>query len=112
MAAVALFAIAFGSWVAPAAGPLAVPVALYVVAITVMATSSIGARFESYSIPFGAVLFVVSDAILATDRFRAAVPLRDYAVWCTYYAGQFLIATGSAKAAAARPPFSRTVSAG
>jgi uncharacterized membrane protein YhhN len=96
---VVLFAMVLGVWVAPAAGALAVPVALYVVAITVMAASSIAARFESHWIPIGAVLFVASDAILATDRFRNALPMRDYAVWCTYYAGQLLIARGSARAA-------------
>jgi uncharacterized membrane protein YhhN len=99
MGAVALFAVVLGAWVAPAAGALAIPVVLYVGAITMMAASSIGARFESHWIPAGAVLFVVSDAILATDRFRVALPMRDYAVWCFYYAGQFLIALGSAKVA-------------
>jgi uncharacterized membrane protein YhhN len=66
-----------------------------------MAESSIGARFESHWIPVGAVLFIVSDAILATDRFRMELPMRDYAVWGSYYAGQFLIALGSAGVAGA-----------
>jgi uncharacterized membrane protein YhhN len=89
------FALGFGGWIAPAAGPLEIPVVLYIAAITTMVVSSIAARFESNWVPVGAVLFLISDAVLATNRFRTAIPMRDYIVWCTYYAGQFLIAWGS-----------------
>lgn len=95
IACVLIFAVAFGGWIAPAAGALKIPVVLYIAAITAMVVSSIAARFRSNWIPAGAILFLVSDAVLATNRFRTTMPMRDYIVWCAYYAGQFLIAWGS-----------------
>lgn len=94
MAGVIAFTALFGGWLAPAAGALALPVACYIVAITAMVLSSLAGRFESNWVAIGAVLFLISDAILATDKFRAPLPMRDYSVWCSYYAGQFLIAVG------------------
>ncbi len=39
----------------------------------------------------GAILFLVSDSILALDKFRSPLPLRDLLVMSTYYAAQLLI---------------------
>ncbi|MBO6635506.1 MAG: hypothetical protein JJ937_13295, partial [Parvibaculum sp.] len=40
----------------------------------------------------GAVLFVISDSVIALDKFRAPVPYRGPIVWVTYYGGQALMA--------------------
>ena len=40
----------------------------------------------------GAVLFLISDSMLAIDRFRRPFRFRDAAVLSTYFAGQLLIA--------------------
>jgi hypothetical protein len=42
----------------------------------------------------GAVLFLISDSLLAIHKFKAPMPLRDYLVWSTYYLGQCGIALG------------------
>jgi uncharacterized membrane protein YhhN len=87
----AIYAVAFGYWLWPSLGALAVPVMLYVAAITAMAATSIrGGRL----VAAGAVLFLISDSLLAADRFKSPIPGRDYLVWLTYYAGQFMIAWG------------------
>jgi len=39
-------------------------------------------------------LFLISDSILAVNKFKTEVPLRDYLVWATYYAAQYAITTG------------------
>ena len=84
-------AVALGSWLAPGLGPLAAPVALYMFAITTMVVSATVSRFPS-GVFLGAVLFFVSDSVLALDKFKTHVPGRDWIVWSTYYFGQLLIA--------------------
>jgi uncharacterized membrane protein YhhN len=91
---VAAFSIALAAWLVPATGSLAIPVVLYVVALTAMVESSIIAEFPSKWVVIGALLFLISDAILAVNRFRSPVPARDYLVWSTYYFGQLGIALG------------------
>lgn len=82
----------------PAAGPgMRVPVALYAAAILAMLLAA--ATVPSPVIVAGAALFVVSDSLLATERFLLAAdsPGRrpvGAAVWVTYYLAQAAIALG------------------
>jgi uncharacterized membrane protein YhhN len=78
-------------WLWPVLGGMRLAVLCYFVAITLMVLSSF--RVGGWVLA-GALLFLLSDALLATHRFRQPVPLRDWLVWGTYYAGQFAIATG------------------
>ncbi len=90
-ALVIVYAIGFGAWLAPGLGGLAGPVLLYVAAITTMVVSAAFSRLP-VGVACGAVLFLVSDSILAADKFKFAVPGRDLLVWPTYYLGQLLMA--------------------
>ncbi len=92
--AVVAFSAALSVWIVPSVGTLAVPVVLYIGAITTMVSTAILARFEKPWVPVGAVLFLISDALLAIHRFKTPVPLRNYLVWTTYYLGQCGIALG------------------
>ncbi len=83
-----------GAWILPGVGSLMLPVALYLGAITVMVVSAILARSAQPWVMWGAVLFLVSDSLLAINKFKAPVPYRDYLVWATYYLGQYGIAVG------------------
>ena len=40
----------------------------------------------------GALVFVVSDSILAANKFVAPLPMAKYLIMVTYYSGQGLIA--------------------
>ena len=75
-------------WIVPAAGALAVPVVVYVCALTTMVSAAILARFRQPWVAVGAILFLISDALLAIHKFKTPVPLRNYLVWTTCYLGQ------------------------
>jgi alkenylglycerophosphocholine/alkenylglycerophosphoethanolamine hydrolase len=82
------------AWIVPSAGDLAVPVIVYVCALTTMVITAIAGRFEGPWVALGAVLFMISDSLLAINKFKTPLPLRDYLVTVTYYLGQWGIALG------------------
>lgn len=76
---------------------LRLPISVYVAAIVVMGLAAL--TTNSLPVIIGAALFMVSDGILATEKFlvAAATPawaMMRYAVWVTYYAAQLLITLG------------------
>jgi uncharacterized membrane protein YhhN len=96
MLAVVLFGVGMGTLMVRKAGALALPVAAYVLAISVM---GLGGLTLGGLVLLGAVLFMASDAILGSEKFLMAdtSPLRRFtspAVWVLYYAGQLLITLG------------------
>ena len=97
-ALVLLYSIAVSLWLLPALGNLMVPVAIYMCAITAMVLSAILARFPNHWVAVGAILFLVSDSLLAVNKFKTPVPYRDFLIWSTYYAGQYGIAIGFLRA--------------
>src|SRR5258708_31645669 len=100
--AVLVYSIAVSSWLLPSLGDLIVPVAIYMCAITAMVLSAILARFPNPWIAAGALLFLVSDSVLAVNKFKTPIPYRDLLVWSTYYLGQYSIAAGFLMASSAR----------
>jgi len=82
------------AWIVPSAGELAVPVVFYVCALTAMVSTALLARFKGGWVAAGAILFLISDSLLAINRFKTPLPLEDYLVWTTYYLGQCGIAVG------------------
>ncbi|MDM0049101.1 lysoplasmalogenase family protein [Variovorax sp. J22R115] len=76
---------------------LRVPVGIYVVVIACMAAQALGraAVFSDASarrVAVGACLFMLSDALLATNRFVSPLPVASLWVLASYYAAQWLIA--------------------
>lgn len=92
-AGAAMYAVLF-----PGLGPvLRVAVAAYVVVIATMAAQAIGRAAVlrdpgATAVAVGAAFFMVSDAILALNRFWQPLPLAPLWVLSTYYAAQLLIA--------------------
>ena len=82
---------------APKLGPMKLPVFVYIAAITLMAGFA-GGRFVDRGgtrplLAFvGAVLFLVSDSVLAYDRFAKKVPASRIIILGTYFPAQLLIA--------------------
>ena len=76
---------------------LQIPVLAYVVLITIMTIQAIGAAVQSEGTGLaiaaaGAILFLVSDSMLAINRFRVPFRSAQAMVLSTYWLGQWLIA--------------------
>jgi uncharacterized membrane protein YhhN len=73
---------------------LRMPVAAYVVALSAMAAQAAVAGWRDAPVLVaGGASFVVSDALLAADKFHAALPLAPLWILGTYWAAQWCIAT-------------------
>ncbi|MBZ5594596.1 MAG: lysoplasmalogenase [Acidobacteriia bacterium] len=94
LAAVVVYAVAVSIWIVPSTGSLKIPVTIYICAITAMTTTALRSQF-GWRVSAGALLFLTSDSLLAIAKFKSQIPARDYLVWGTYYAAQYLIATGA-----------------
>jgi sterol desaturase/sphingolipid hydroxylase (fatty acid hydroxylase superfamily)/uncharacterized membrane protein YhhN len=79
---------------------LRAPVAVYVLVISLMAAQAIGravampgepAKHLAWGVALGALLFMLSDSLLAINRFVTPLPLAELWVLASYYAAQFLI---------------------
>ncbi len=94
----ALFGIAMYAMLFRRVGPgLRVPVAAYVVAILAMGITAL--TTQAPLVIVGALLFVASDTLLATERFLLPAisthrTWMRYAVWGLYYAAQLSITMG------------------
>ncbi len=92
-----LFGLLMFFLLAPKLGPMKVPVFVYIAAITMMAGFA-AVRFidRGGTKPLfafaGAVLFLVSDSVLAYDRFARKVPGARIIILGTYFPAQLLIA--------------------
>lgn len=101
-AAVVMYAILF-----PHLGPvLKVAVAAYALVIATMAAQAIGRATvlrdpAAVGVAVGAGLFMLSDALLAINRFAQPLPLAQLWVLSTYYAAQVLIVRNARPAPAA-----------
>jgi uncharacterized membrane protein YhhN len=81
----------------PNLGRLRIPVLLYMLVIAVMAWHAVArslvvGQLGALLASIGAVLFVISDAALAFNRFRRPIPASPALILGTYFAGQWLIA--------------------
>ncbi|HCI28969.1 MAG TPA: lysoplasmalogenase [Fervidobacterium sp.] len=66
-----------------------IPVLVYLIAICTMLWSTIPSMSSATA---GALLFVISDSLLAYDKYVGRIKNRDFLVLSTYFIGQFLIA--------------------
>jgi alkylglycerol monooxygenase len=78
---------------------LQLPVAAYVVVISLMGAQSLGrARVlndpAAWQVAGGALCFMVSDSVLAYNRFVSPLPAAQLLVLGTYYAAQILLVSG------------------
>ena len=79
-----------------------IPVIIYTVVILTMLTSALNrekkVNRQSYILVLvGAILFVISDSIIAIDKFRYHFALSGIAIMSTYVTAQYFIAIGCLK---------------
>lgn len=87
------YCLALCLWLVPQAGSMAVPVVLYAAAIALMAFLAAKVSLVTF---VGACFFVLSDSLLAVDRFVSTfeIPYASLLVMSTYLLGQGLIVLG------------------
>ena len=89
-----VYAAVMGAILKPYLADMVIPVFVYLTVITAMSVMAALRAPANRRIVAGAVVFVVSDSILAVNKFASPVPAADFFVMITYYAALFLIATG------------------
>jgi uncharacterized membrane protein YhhN len=82
-------------WLAPGMGDLLVPALLYQAIITLMVCCAFIVKAPMLA-RIGAVMFMLSDSLIAADRFAGADSLPG-SVWITYAAAQIMIAWGMSR---------------
>ncbi|QLH32521.1 MAG: lysoplasmalogenase [Cyclobacteriaceae bacterium] len=83
----------------PHLGGLQIPVLVYALVITVMAMQALFrygyTNSKSFVLVFvGAISFMISDSLLAINKFMQPLPLAGLAVMLTYLLAQYLIVEG------------------
>ena len=94
IACIVLFSSGMTLWLWEGLGALKIPAIIYLCAITLMCITATLMRLPKRAVVIGAMLFLISDSLIAASRFKSPMPLSDYCVWLTYYVGQCLIALG------------------
>jgi uncharacterized membrane protein YhhN len=75
----------------PKLGEMLIPVAVYSVVLTLMATTALMSRFPIKMLGLGAILFIISDSFLGAETFLNFTLGSPYIVWTTYYLAQLFI---------------------
>ena len=91
--------LALGGWLFPVLGKLRGPVTLYMLVIAAM---GVAAAIHPHAFPYlfpGALLFILSDSLIATDKFRRPIPHAHHLIMITYYLGQLGIAMAMGRGA-------------
>ena len=81
----------------PSLKEMAIPVYIYLTAITLMAIFAALRGSKNDFTLYGAISFIASDSILAINKFMMPVPAADYFIMITYYLSLFLIVYGFLK---------------
>src|SRR5581483_4854350 len=77
-------------------GSMLIPVVIYSLVLSCMGISAIFADLKTPWAALGALLFIVSDAMIAISKFRSAFPGSEQFIWISYYSAQCLILRGLA----------------
>ncbi len=93
----ALFAAAMLVYLWPHLGALQIPVVVYVFLIASVAGLAVLAPFNTPWPALGMMMFMISDSLLAVNKFADPFVGADYAVWLTYFAAQYLLVIGYLK---------------
>lgn len=89
-----LFSISMIFILSPKLGNLLIPVSIYIFVISIMGVLSCGFLDNSPLVTLGAGLFIISDSLIAINKFLVAIPKAGIFIMITYYAANFLIGYG------------------
>ena len=97
---VGMFAFSFFIWIIPHIADIKIPVLVYTLAISIMAILA-GYRYQRVSLPsfqfilIGAILFLISDTLLAINKFVLPFSYSGVFIMATYISAQYLITIGA-----------------
>lgn len=99
---VIVYLVSMLSLLLPSLGDLKVPVGVYATTISTMLVLALKGAFtwenkSKYFVLVGAVFFVISDSILAIDKFHSYIPLSSFWIMTTYIIAQYCITYGVLK---------------
>jgi len=93
----AVYGLVIALTLTPSLGEMAIPVYCYLVAIILMGIFAALRGAKNKFTLYGAASFIISDSIIAINKFMVPVPAVDYIVMITYYLALFLIVCGFLK---------------
>ena len=73
------------------AGEMRIPVIAYLFVITFMGMSANTSTIKGVTL--GAAIFILSDSVIAINRFVLEIPAADWLIMTSYYVAQFLLAS-------------------
>ena len=97
---IGVFSLSFYTWIRDYLGDLRIPVMAYIFVISIMAILA-GYRYRRVNllsfrlIYFGAIFFVISDSVLAYNKFVESISYSGVIIMATYILAQYLIVMGS-----------------
>ena len=94
LALVVLYLALLSAFLLPMTGDMLIPVAFYMLAIGLMAAGAATHRPPAALLFSGAVIFVLSDSMIAVERFIGPFEGSRHAVMSTYYTAQVLLTCG------------------
>lgn len=97
IAAIGVYGAAMGIMLFPRLGDMLIPVTVYLIIIIGMGISASLGSTNHAMVIIGACCFILSDSLIAINRFLLPLPLSDYLIMGTYYAAQLLITAGVAR---------------
>ncbi len=74
-----------------------IPVFAYLIVISVMGFLAVGSTLPLKWAVYGALIFVISDSLIAINKFVYELPFERVFVMSTYYAAQWMLVTGFLK---------------
>ena len=94
-----IYSFAFGCYITDALGDMLIPVIGYEIVIFLMASSSFFRKGAVSSLSYklvtiGALVFLISDSILAVNKFHYPIPLSGIWIMVTYALAQYFIVIG------------------
>ncbi|MEN8211466.1 MAG: lysoplasmalogenase [Thermodesulfobacteriota bacterium] len=91
------YGFALGLILIPNLGSMMIPVIAYLLVILTMGISAALGADNHFLIITGACLFILSDSIIAVNKFLTPVFFSSFWIMTTYYSAQFCIISGSLK---------------
>jgi uncharacterized membrane protein YhhN len=78
----------------PNLGDLMIPVIAYLFVIAIMGLLSVQSSFQLKWAVLGAIFFIISDSLIAVNKFIIDLPVERVLVMSTYYAAQWMLVVG------------------